>query len=643
MSKKQKKVRLTGYFFCLLLLFFNLSGLAYEPVDVEVAKKAAEYHGEMIYEKDLKVCDHELLYWPSGEQAVYVFVLMAEGDFYPQDIKLDNTILKGAYLVSIGKEEEGYNLMAQSDRYMTVVVGATTDMPSFIRAQAGLPEHLLHLKIMENPPLDPYWIYADLFHTLIGSRVDMGLTESRAIEIHLEQTIALKDLGIEKVGTVPEYAEELEWGAFMNPDVVKIADENPYLINVPGVKEGKHQLPVTEHAKAAFVGCSPAAFVNCLKYLEKRRKVRTKGKSINELLEWTAICYRTDPANKGTSPSWIVKGSKLMFKGLGYNANVSVYARQDSKPALFLTKFADEINAKYPCNLGGTGKGIFQGHSTTGIGYWKQGTHYRLIIHDGWAGNDPVYVKYLGYPNAELQYPKYMRNFRPKGAKSFTKAKPKVKAPKEVQWNTGNQRWRWKCKLISKNAVKVQAYKEEYKLYDSKGHKYHDIPGTRIKPYFTGSTTTMRKPGDKRGKVECKFYLVDDNGHLLEAKKTVKIEDIIGKWQLNFNWTGIGGGSATLTVNKNGTFQTDDGGSGTWTLNKRSVTFRFQTGQRPIYSGTVNKKYSYMSGTMVTTTGKRHTGTWNAKRLSDGAIEKEEYGHDSKINSSGSCRDDSCH
>jgi len=365
-------------------------------VKIEEAKRAAKHYGELTFKKDLRVSDHELMYWPWGEPAVYVFTLTNEGGFYPQNISLDNTFLLGSYLVSDGKEFEGYTVMAQANRYMTVVVGATTDMPPFIKAHAGLPEHVLALGVMDNPPLEPYWIYRGLFHTFVGSKMEMNQGESRATEIHLGQTVALKELGMEKIGTIPAYAEEFEWGLFMNPQASIKSEENPYLMNVAGVKSGKHKLVVTEeNVSGNWVGCSPAAFYNCLKYLEKQGLVSTANKGINYLLKWIAICYRTDPADGGTQWEWIPKGSSLILRGLGYKSTCSQVGRND-KPGQFLTKFANEINNDYPCNLGSTGTGVFTGHSTTGIGYWKQGSHYRLIVHDGWkkTPNNPVYVKY---------------------------------------------------------------------------------------------------------------------------------------------------------------------------------------------------------------------------------------------------------
>jgi len=182
----------------ILFIFWNSALLASEPVDIETAKRTAEYHGEMIFKRNLKLCDHELMYWPWGEPAVYVFTLISEGDFYPHDIFVDNTILQGAYLVSIGKKVEGYTIMSQADHYLTVIVGATTDMPPFVKAHTGLPEHILSLAVMDNPPLDPYWIFGGLFHTFVCSKAGKDLGKNIATEIHLEQTVALKDLGLKK-------------------------------------------------------------------------------------------------------------------------------------------------------------------------------------------------------------------------------------------------------------------------------------------------------------------------------------------------------------------------------------------------------------------------------------------------------------
>lgn len=614
----------------ILLFFCSSAVLASELVDLDSAKRAAEYHGELIFEKDLKICDQELMYWPWGEPAAYVFTLMGEGSFYPQNITLDNTLLQGAYLVSTGEEVEGYTMMAQADRYMTVIVGATSDMPSFMKAHAGLPEHILSLAVMENPPLEPYWIYGGLFHTYVSSEADKGLEESYATEIHLEQEVMIKDLGFEKKGIVPAYAEQLEWGIFINPDAFGMSEEDSYLINLAGVKEGKHQLTVKEYnIKGNWVGCSPAAFVNCLEYLEKRGKINTGGKGANYLLQLAAICYRTTPYKDGngggTTYAWIVKGSKIMFKGLGYNSSVKAVQRSNSKPGLFLTRFAKEINANFPCNLGSTGKGVFEGHSTTGIGYWKQGTHMRLIIHDGWKStpNQPVYVKYSGYPDAEIEYPRYMRKFHPGSKKSFPDAEPEIKGPDEVQFDEKNKRWKCDHKFKSKNKVKIDCYAEELKFYNSKGKKYKTIFAKRHVPFWKNMTTTIPKPPYKSGELVYRFFFVDDNGHLLQTTYTVQLVEgtIVGTWRLSYKWKGFSTGQANWYIYDTGRFRDSQGGTGKWTLDDKKAVLSYQVGGRAVYRGTVNDAYTRMNGTMKDRNSNK--GTWSATKKSNTAgIEK---------------------
>lgn len=594
--------------------------MASQPVNIEAAKRAAEYHGEAVFEKDLKVCEYELLHWPWGEPAVYVFTLMREGDSYPPNILLDNTLLQGAYLVSIGKEEEGYTRMAQTDRYMTVYIGATTDMPSFIKAHAGLPEHIVAQALMGNPPLDPYWIYGDLFHILVTSKSRAGAGDTKATEIHLKEIVDLKDMGSKKVGTIPAYAEQIEWGRFLSPKAIPLNEENPYLTNVKGVLEGKHQLPVAErNIQGTWKGCSPAAFYNCLKYLEKKGKVSTHGKGVNFLLDWISICYRTNPTGGTTTADWMVAGSIIMFRGLGYFSSVTEVERQNSNPGSFLTQFANEINSDYPCNLGSTGKGIFVGHSTTGIGYWKAGTQIRLIIHDGWiATSGPVYVKYSGYPGEELEYPRFMRRFHPTRRGNFQEAEPKIEGPDLVLLNTTKSRWTWEEEFTSKNGVKVEEYAYEITFRDSRGAKYLHFGPERAYPFHTGVTTTCPETKFKRGTVEEIYKLIDANGHLVEAKKTVKLQHIIGTWLLSYHWTGQGSFTSSWIIYKTKKFKSGDNQeAGTWTVNDQTVVLTYTIQQKPVYRGTIDSAFKNMAGTMKTRVGKYYTGTWTATRQSD--------------------------
>ena len=632
-----------GTFF--LFLFWNFHILASEPVDLEAAKRAAGYHGESIFEEDLKVCAHELMYWPWGEQAVYVFTLMKEDDFYPSDIQSEIEFCQGAYLVSQGKRVEGFTMMAQAERYMTVVVGATKDMSPFIKAHRGLPEHVLVLATMENPPNDPHWVYAGLFHTFIGSEAQIRMGERKATEIHLKETVDLEELGREKVDTLPDYAEEQEWGPFIYPDEIKTSEVDPNIKNIPGIKTiEKKVLSVKEvNIRGTWQGCHPATFINCMNYKEKI----TKKYEIGDLLFWAAICFRTTPYKNGaggaTGGKWIIDGPKIMSKGLGYEFSCQKTRRKGKKPIDFYKKLKLEIDSDYPCCLH-SGPGVFREHSTTGIGYWKykEGNQIRLIIHDNWdtTPNEPVTVLYYGYPKADLQYPKYMVIFHPFFKEKFPKAKPKIEAPiippqeeaskNEVQLDISKNQWSWKVKVESKNEVKVECYAARYSFYDTKGKLYKVIPGERKLPYFKNKKITFKRNLYSRGKVKCAYYLVDENGHvfenkmhLFEKKKTIRIEDIIGRWRCNFTWKHGDQekpGTCIDNIYIDGTTETDDGAKGTWELKSdRQIIFRYPGGLEAVYTGTVTKDYEKMGGTSKTTkpdsNGWYWSGTWSSKRL----------------------------
>ena len=150
-----------------------------------------------------------------------------------------------------------------------------------------------------------------------------------------------------------------------------------------GIEEGEHKLDVKElNTKGKWNGCSPAAFYNCLKYLESQRKLNPANAGVNLLLEWIAICFQINPKTGGIIDPDILNGAVQMFRGLGYNS-ACFEVLYDNQPLPFLEKFAAEISNNAPCEVGGAGKGIFVDHSTTGIGHVKQGELYQLIIHDG--------------------------------------------------------------------------------------------------------------------------------------------------------------------------------------------------------------------------------------------------------------------
>jgi hypothetical protein len=119
-----------------------------------------------------------------------------------------------------------------------------------------------------------------------------------------------------------------------------------------------------------------------LKYLESQGKLSPANAGVNLLLEWIAVCFKTNPKSGGTAPSDMLSGAVQMFRGLGYNS-ACFEVLYDNQPLPFLEKFAAEISNNAPCEVGSAGKGIFVDHSTAGIGHVKQGELYQLIIHDG--------------------------------------------------------------------------------------------------------------------------------------------------------------------------------------------------------------------------------------------------------------------
>ena len=607
-----------------------LSAAATVPADA--AGRSAEYHAEKIFKRDFRVIDRELMTWPWGEPAVYVFTLTGAGNDEASPAQVEPSFLQGAYLVSIGREEEGYRLMARPDRYVTVYTGATDDMPAMLKAHAGLPEHVLTLATMNNPPPDPAWIYGGLFHVLLASKARMAYAGGRAVEIHTRREYLLEDLGRDKPGAISTRTAGGEWALFLNPGLETVAvtalppglrgsgpvtpGEQATGIEIEGLKEGEHKLPVEEaNLKSAWKGCSPAAFYNCLKYLESKGKVSTQGKAATVLMDWIAICYHTNPDDDwATTASWIINGSALLFRGLGYSSTIGEYKRVASQAGLFLIKFAAEIESGYPCNLGGSGKGVFEGHSTTGIGYLKAGALAQLIIHDGWntTPNVPVYVKYVGYPAAELEYPAYMRSFHPGGKRAYPEADPEVVGADTSRCDPTVDKWKSAFKLTSFNAVTVEAYAYEIYYYNVRGAKYlHDKP-KRTYPFLKSGTWTYTKPDVKAGRVDTTYFLVDSNGHLLKAKaKTKLIEAPVGRFLCTYDWAGIADGPpSTWKILENGTFTCTYGG-GTWTINRTNFRLVYTTGTRPVYTGTINKAANRLTGTMRDAT--KH-GTWFATR-----------------------------
>lgn len=514
--------------FVLLIILAASTLTAAQRVDIGAAKRAAEYHGEALYEKDLKVCDHELLRWAWGEPAVYVFTLMREDDAYPADILKDETLLRGAYLVSTGKKRAGYAKMAQAGRYWTVFVGATTDMPSFLKAYAGLPEHIVAQPLMDHCPADPYWIYGDLFHILVASRSAMARGEAKAVEIHRKETCAISDLGGKKSRSVPASLEQTEWERFTTGRAVPAKEEAPAPLILKAALEGWHQLTVEElNTDANWRGCGPAAFFNCLKYLEKRKKVKTHGESANTLMDWISICFNTRCDEKWwCEPKDMKKGAIQFFRGCGYSSAASIILRNSKDNLGFFDTYADEINKRFPCLLGG-GTGDFKKHEVTGIGYYKKGAKLNFVIHDTWEETpEAVLIPFSGYPVVQL--PDDMVRIRPQGTKQFEAAVPIAEEPILVGLDKSTASWKWQDIISSQNEVKVKFYGHEFLYYDKNGVRYKidesdHIYGFWDFPYRDRRDRTCSTKEFKEGTVQEKFYLIDDNGHLLVIQKTVRL------------------------------------------------------------------------------------------------------------------------
>lgn len=588
---------------------------AAERVDAATARRVAEYYGRIIFKTGLTACAQEVLTWPSGEPAAYAVTLVRAGDFAPPDILLDNTLLAGAALVRAGRDREGFLVMAQIDRYKTVVVGASTDMPSLIKAHAGLPEHVLASVLMPGLPSEPRWIYADLFHTLVASNLDAGRPGATAREIHTDETIALADLATQKRETLPPAAEDAEWGRFLHPGIEPISS-GPDLPGLNGeVIEGTHLLSISEYnTSTAWKGCHPAAVFNCTKYHAKNGTISLQGKGDQVIMDWIAIACRTNPANGSTYGENAEEGPWIFYKGLGYEVGIKWIFREAAQSGLFLAQYAGEINAGFPAILGG-GQGIFRSHATTGIGYEKTGALALLIIHDGWKSTPaPVYVKYLGYPTAECAYPESLLTLHPGAAKNFPVAAPKFKAALEVIYSPTQKIWPWRYSITSQPGVEI--YADELSLYDAAGKRYrHDKPARiypYINPYKTQAWKSLVKPKVMAGKFVYKVNLIDDNGHLLALAITVKLKDAVtGKWLVKYDWKGIvEPGPDTWILYDTGKFKSDYGGMGTWTLTGVNFKLTYQTGWRAVYTGTVNPACTSMSGTMRDAANK--TGVWTA-------------------------------
>jgi len=599
---------------CLSVLFSAGILSAVERVDAVTARRVAEYYGKVIFKTGLTACAYEVLTWPSGEPAAYAVTLVRAGDFATPDILLDNTLLAGAALVAAGRSREGYLMMAQTDRYKTVVVGASTDMPSLIKAHAGLPEHVLASVLMSGLPSEPRWIYADPFHTLVASNLDAERPGATAREIHTDETVVLAEVEGRKSSAIPPAAEAAEWGRFLHPELAPPAAQISFPGLNGGVIEGTHLLSVAEfNTSTVWKGCHPAAVFNCTKFHAKNGKIGLQGKSDAVIMDWIAVACRTNPVGGATYGDDIEEGPWTFYHGLGYQVGIQWIFREIVQSDPFLAQYAGEINAGFPAILS-AGEGIFRSHATTGIGYEKTGALAMIIVHDGWKSTPaPVYVKYLGYPAAECQYPETMLTLRPGASENFPVAVPKFKALLEVIYSPTQKKWPWRYSITSDPSVDI--YREEISYYDAAGKRYLHIMPRRIYPFLsytwrTKAWNNLTKPAIKSGKFVWKVNLIDGSGHLLVLSITVKLKDAVtGKWLVKYDWKGmVEPGPATWTLYDTGKFKDDYSGFGLWTLTGLNFNLTYQSGAWAIYTGTVNPACTSMSGTMKA--GTKMSGVW---------------------------------
>jgi hypothetical protein len=90
-----------------------------------------------------------------------------------------------------------------------------------------------------------------------------------------------------------------------------------------------------------------------------------------------------------------------------------------------------------------------------------------------------------------------------------------------------------------------------------------------------------------------------------------EVASIVGSWSMTYDWFCDGAdGTATWTINADGTFVSSGGSTGTWVQVDRKVTFNYSTGT--VYKGKVKADIT-MKGKQRDTHG--NTGCFSAVRL----------------------------
>ena len=89
--------------------------------------------------------------------------------------------------------------------------------------------------------------------------------------------------------------------------------------------------------------------------------------------------------------------------------------------------------------------------------------------------------------------------------------------------------------------------------------------------------------------------------------------DLPGVWTLNYHWDGTEPGISAFNIYPNKDFTTAHADTGTWKGTATSASLTFETGCKPVYTGTLSSNRQTMSGTMKCRT-QSYSGTWSATK-----------------------------
>lgn len=518
-------------FILLNSIFFSVEYnlLFCETIKPETAENAAIYYGQLIFKKELSSLNHTLMYWPSGDPAVYVFTLMGNKDFYIHDPLYTNALFHGADLIRNGEENEGYKIIAQADLYITVYISADLKMSPLIKAHEGLSEHIIATALMNNNPIEPVWIYNGPFYLYVCSHYDYVQPNPIVTEIHTMEEISIENLRRLSRNRLNKEESAIKWERFMSgkfshnsfslPEKIRPIDSIEKILKVKEVATTPKKTVSTS-----------AALVNCIKYMEEKDFMKLEKRyTVNRLMNLAEICFRTDPKTGKSKLGLVPFGLESIFKGLGYKTKIEqkigTLVPWPGNREKYWNHYVKSIRNGYPCHFAGA---LFKNHdikgTSTGIGYWGDFTYrynpdLMLIVHDCWKETvKPVYIKYHGYGEEDRVYA-YLHTFTVRKKKKYKKASISIKMPDKVKYNTRKNHWQWVVKLKSRK-VESEIYEAYIIWSDEKGKEYYRVK-ERIFPYKEKVEITCPSPEFRNGKCSVSIRVVDDNGHLLNRANTV--------------------------------------------------------------------------------------------------------------------------